>query len=84
MILCTFQVEIDSRDVKCLNVGWLRSNIGFVGQEPVLFSTTIAENIRHGKEEATQEDVESAAKLANVHEFISGLPLVSYILLHVF
>ncbi|KAG8193490.1 hypothetical protein JTE90_023740 [Oedothorax gibbosus] len=68
-------IEIDGKDVKCLNVGWLRSIIGFVGQEPVLFSTTIAENIRYGKDDASQEDIEQAAKLANVHEFISSLPL---------
>ncbi|CAL1267612.1 unnamed protein product [Larinioides sclopetarius] len=68
-------VEIDENNVKVLNVGWLRSNIGFVGQEPVLFSTTIAENIRYGKNDATLEEIEEAAKLANVHDFISNLPL---------
>ncbi|KAF8767828.1 ATP-dependent translocase ABCB1 like protein [Argiope bruennichi] len=68
-------VEIDENNVKVLNVGWLRSNIGFVGQEPVLFSTTIAENIRYGKNDATLEEIEEASKLANVHDFISNLPL---------
>ncbi|XP_035227144.1 ATP-dependent translocase ABCB1-like isoform X2 [Stegodyphus dumicola] len=68
-------VEIDGVDVRDLNVGWLRDNIGLVGQEPVLFSTTIAENICYGKSGATQEDVEKAAKLANVHSFIDALPL---------
>ncbi|XP_054720793.1 ATP-dependent translocase ABCB1-like [Uloborus diversus] len=68
-------VEIDDNDVKELNVGWLRDNIGLVGQEPVLFSTTIAENICYGKAGATQEEVEKAAKLANVHSFIEALPL---------
>ena len=75
-------MEIDGKDVKCLNVGWLRSKIGFVGQEPVLFSTTIAENIRYGKDDASQEDIEQAAKLANVHDFISGLPLVSTVTIY--
>ncbi|GBN04412.1 Multidrug resistance protein 1 [Araneus ventricosus] len=67
-------VEIDENNVKALNVGWLRSNIGFVGQEPVLFSTTIEENIRYGKNDATLKEIEEAAKLANVHDFISNLP----------
>ncbi|GFS46528.1 ATP-dependent translocase ABCB1 [Nephila pilipes] len=67
-------IEIDSHNVKDLNVGWLRNNIGFVGQEPVLFSTTIGENIRFGKDDATIEEIKVAAKLANIHEFISTLP----------
>lgn len=67
---------LDENNVKDLNVGWLRDNIGLVGQEPVLFSTTIAENIRYGKRDATQEEIENAAKVANVHEFIQALPLV--------
>lgn len=72
------QVKIDGHNVKDLNVGWLRNHIGLVGQEPVLFSTTIAENISYGKQGATQEEIEKAAKLANVHTFIEALPLVSF------
>ena len=53
---------------------WLRSHIGVVSQEPVLFDTTIAENIRYGKEDATMEDIEEAAKQANAHDFIASLP----------
>ncbi|GFS46433.1 ATP-dependent translocase ABCB1 [Trichonephila inaurata madagascariensis] len=68
-------VEIDGHNVRDLNVGWLRDNIGLVGQEPVLFSTTISENIRYGKQDATQEEIEEAAKVANVHDFINTLPL---------
>ncbi|GFQ72411.1 ATP-dependent translocase ABCB1 [Trichonephila clavata] len=68
-------VAIDDNNVKNLNIGWLRGSIGFVGQEPVLFSTTIAENIRFGKNDATDAEIQEAAKLANVHEFISSLPL---------
>jgi ATP-binding cassette, subfamily B (MDR/TAP), member 1 len=56
-------------------VGWLRSCIGVVGQEPVLFATTIAENIRYGFPESTQEDIEKAAEIANCHTFITKLPL---------
>ena len=53
---------------------WLRSNIGVVSQEPVLFDTTIAENISYGKEGATREEIEAAARAANAHNFISELP----------
>ena len=56
---------------------WLRENIGIVSQEPVLFATTIAENIRYGREDATDEDIERAVKEANAYDFISKLPDVS-------
>merc|ERR1712224_534186 len=56
---------------KTLNVGWLRSQIGLVSQEPVLFQGTVAQNIAYGKEGATQAEIEEAAKLANAHEFIT-------------
>jgi ABC-type multidrug transport system fused ATPase/permease subunit len=46
-----------------------------VGQEPVLFSGTIAENIAYGKPDATREEIEAAAKAANAHDFIIGFPL---------
>ncbi|GFR25590.1 ATP-dependent translocase ABCB1 [Trichonephila clavata] len=72
--LNTNDIEIDNMCVKDLNIGWLRSNIGFVGQEPVLFSTTIAENIRFGKDDATDEEIKRAAKFVNIHEFICNLP----------
>lgn len=65
---------VDGRDIRTLNLKWLRSNIGVVSQEPVLFDTTIAENIRFGKEDATQEEIERAAQEANIHDFISKLP----------
>ncbi|KAG8190233.1 hypothetical protein JTE90_011954 [Oedothorax gibbosus] len=68
-------VLLDHNNVKDLNVGWLRDHIGLVGQEPVLFSMTIAENIRYGKNDATQEEIENAAKTANIHTFINTLPL---------
>ncbi|XP_054737347.1 multidrug resistance protein homolog 49 [Anastrepha obliqua] len=67
-------VRLDGRDTRELNVGWLRSQIGVVGQEPVLFATTIRENIRHGKPTATQEEIEQAARMANCHDFIVKLP----------
>ena len=65
---------IGGYDVRELNIQWLRQHIGVVSQEPVLFATTIAENIRYGKEDATQDEIETAAKAANAHSFISNLP----------
>lgn len=52
----------------------MRNNIGVVGQEPVLFATTIAENIKYGNSSATEEDIKNAAIKANAHEFIKKLP----------
>ena len=50
---------VDGRDVKTLNTKWLRKNLGLVSQEPQLFATSIAENIRFGKENATIEGKET-------------------------
>lgn len=71
------QVLLDGVDVSTLNVQWLRSHIGVVGQEPVLFDTTIRENIRYGNDSITDEEMIKAAKEANAHDFISKLPEVS-------
>ncbi|XP_032690180.1 multidrug resistance protein homolog 49 isoform X2 [Odontomachus brunneus] len=68
------QVLLDGIDVSELNVQWLRSHIGVVGQEPVLFDTTIRENIRYGNDSVTEEEMIKAAKEANAHDFISKLP----------
>jgi ABC-type multidrug transport system fused ATPase/permease subunit len=70
------KVLLDGVDVAQLNVGWLRGHIGVVGQEPVLFATTIKENIRYGREDATLQEIEEAAREANAHDFISKLPEV--------
>lgn len=67
-------VELDGNDIKSLNIGWLRDNIGVVSQEPVLFDCTIAENIRFGKEDATDEEIERVTKEANAFDFIVKLP----------
>ncbi|XP_052872873.1 multidrug resistance protein homolog 49 isoform X1 [Anopheles cruzii] len=67
-------VTIDGTRVSELNIGWLRSMIGVVGQEPVLFATTIADNIRYGNPSASQSDIERAAKIANCHSFVMKLP----------
>ncbi|XP_967244.3 ATP-dependent translocase ABCB1 isoform X2 [Tribolium castaneum] len=70
----TGTVKIDDNNIKDLNLTWLRSKIGVVGQEPALFGATIAENIKFGNVTATQSDVERAAKKANAHNFIQKLP----------
>lgn len=69
------QIQFDGVDIKDLSVRWLRQQIGFVGQEPVLFNKTIAENISFGREgTVTQEEIEAACAQANAHDFISKLP----------
>lgn len=79
------RVLLDGLDLKDLNVRWLRGQIGLVAQEPVLFATSIRENVAHGligsrfntetlsKEEREQLIIE-ACKKANAHEFIMNLP----------
>lgn len=61
-----------------MNVRWLRKHIGVVSQEPVLFATTIAENIRFGKDDVSQAEIEQAAKEANAFDFIMKLPEVYF------
>eukprot|EP00980_Cylindrotheca_fusiformis_P014873 scaffold4061_cov108-Cylindrotheca_fusiformis.AAC.1 len=65
-------VSLDGTDLKDINVKHLRSMIGYVGQEPTLFATTIEKNIRYGNLSATREEVEEAARQANAHDFISS------------
>ncbi len=67
-------VELDGIDLKDINVKHLRSLIGYVGQEPTLFATTIAGNIKYGNPDATQEEIEAAARKANAHDFIVSFP----------
>jgi ABC transporter fused permease/ATP-binding protein len=68
------EVSLDGTDVRTLDPRWLRCQIGTVAQEPILFSTSIAENIRYGRPDATDEEVEAAARAANAHGFVSGFP----------
>lgn len=68
------EVLLDGYNLKSLNIHSLRSCIAVVGQEPVLFSTTIAENIRYGNPCATEQDIIEAAKNSGAHDFISELP----------
>jgi ABC-type multidrug transport system fused ATPase/permease subunit len=67
-------VEIDGVDVRDYKLQWLRSQIGYVLQETVLFRGTVHDNIAYGREGATREEIIAAAKLANAHEFISHMP----------
>ncbi|GBP19412.1 ATP-binding cassette sub-family B member 8, mitochondrial [Eumeta japonica] len=68
-------VLVDGYDIRMLDIDWLRSKvIGLITQEPSLFATTILENIRYGKPDATDEEVCRAAKIANVHNFVMGFP----------
>ena len=80
------QIELDGVSIKSVNIGWLRKQMGYVGQEPILFAGTIADNIAYGLNitstgNMTAEDAEKlnikiveAAKLANAHEFICNFP----------
>ncbi len=68
------RVTIDGIDVRDMSLDSLRSQIGVALQETVLFSGTIADNIRYGRKEATDEEVIAAAKLAQAHDFIMGFP----------
>ncbi|XP_056226977.1 bile salt export pump-like [Seriola aureovittata] len=67
-------VTLDGHDIRGLNIQWLRSLIGIVEQEPVLFATTIAENIRYGRPGVSMEDIVTAAKEANAYNFIMDMP----------
>lgn len=67
-------VRVDGKDVRTFELASLRSRIGFVLQQAVLFSGTIRDNIAYGKPEATMEEIEAAARAAEAHEFIAKLP----------
>ncbi|RHZ65773.1 hypothetical protein Glove_311g34 [Diversispora epigaea] len=77
------EVQLDGHDIKSLNLTWLRRQMSLVGQEPVLFNTTIAENVAHGligskyenaSEDKKRELIENACLMTNAHDFIMKLP----------
>ena len=68
------RVLIDGVDVRDVSLASLRSQIAVISQDPFLFSTTVRENIAFGAPDATDEEIESAARLAQAHEFIVELP----------
>src|SRR5262249_47192814 len=68
------QVLLDGTDLRDYRLADLRGQFGIVLQDAVLFSATIAENIAYGRPTATEAEVVAAARAANAHEFITGLP----------
>jgi ABC-type multidrug transport system fused ATPase/permease subunit len=68
------RVMIDGKDVKAYTLASLRGQISFVFQEPILFATTIAENIAYGKPGASLEEIIAAAEKARIHQIIDALP----------
>ncbi|VAH78725.1 unnamed protein product [Triticum turgidum subsp. durum] len=70
------EVLIDGINIKNLKLQWIRGKISLVSQEPLLFMTSIKDNITYGKEDATLEEIKRAAELANAANFIEKLPNV--------
>ena len=68
------EILLDGRNINEYTLHSLRSNIGIVEQDVYLFSGTVKENIAYGKENATDEEIEKAARLADAYDFISELP----------
>ncbi|NOK35180.1 ATP-binding cassette domain-containing protein [Corallococcus exercitus] len=68
------QLLLDGRPLPSLDPSWLRRHVGMVAQEPLLFSCSIADNIRYGRPDATDAQVEAAARAANAHDFIQRFP----------
>ncbi len=68
------RILLDGHPYAELDTDWLREQVGVVSQEPILFATSIAENIRYGRPEATDAEVEDAARAANAHEFVQSFP----------
>ncbi|CAF3978726.1 unnamed protein product [Adineta steineri] len=69
------ELILDGVDIRKLNLQWLRSRLGVVSQEPILFDLTIADNITYGLENISIDDIVLAATKANIHQFIQKLPL---------
>ncbi len=67
------QIKIGGQNISEVKQDNLRSCIAYVAQEPLLFHRSLAENIAYGKKDATQSEIEKAAKMANAHEFINDL-----------
>lgn len=74
---------MDGYDIRILNINYLRSKIGIVSQEPILFDCSIRDNIAYGamalQAEITFEQIQAAARTANIHDFVMTLPEVSVI-----
>lgn len=68
------EVVVNGHDIRDLNLNFYRANIGYVQQDPLLFSGTIGENITFGKQDSTMEEIEYATKLSNAYNFIQAFP----------
>lgn len=68
------RITLDGHDLRTLQLASLRSKLALVSQDPVLFSGPIRDNIRYGRLDATDEEVEQAARAANAHDFIESFP----------
>src|SRR5439155_3160012 len=68
------RILVDGHDIRTVTQRSLRAHIGLVLQEPLLLGGSVADNIRYGKLDATDDEIIEAAKAANAHEFIMGLP----------
>ncbi|CAH9146833.1 unnamed protein product [Cuscuta epithymum] len=68
------EVLLDNVNLKRFKLKWLREQMGLVSQEPILFTTTLKENIAYGKENATEAEIRTAIELANAAKFIDKLP----------
>ena len=67
-------ITLDGHELHTIDPTWLRRNVGVVAQEPLLFSASVADNIRYGRPDASDEEVREAARAANAHTFISAFP----------
>jgi ATP-binding cassette subfamily B protein len=68
------RILLDGKDLRLLDPEWLRRHVGVVAQEPLLFSASVADNIRYGRAGASEAEVEAAARAANAHDFVVGFP----------
>ncbi len=68
------QIRLDGIDIRTIDLHSLRRSIGVVDQDVYLFAATVADNIRYGKPDASQAEIQAAAKKANAHDFIMKLP----------
>jgi ATP-binding cassette subfamily B protein len=68
------RITVDGTDISTVTIGSLREQISVVPQEPALFTGTVGDNIRYGRLDATDDEVEEATKAANAHDFVMRLP----------
>ncbi|KAJ0691606.1 putative ABC transporter, P-loop containing nucleoside triphosphate hydrolase [Helianthus annuus] len=76
------EILIDNINLKEFQLKWIREKIGLVSQEPVLFTSSIKDNILYGKDDASMDEIRVAVELANAAKFIDKLPKVSNLLKH--